>query len=81
MGTTFWNQTYTSWEEIYLTRPTASNSNNPHLSLEEKRFISYSTISFCNLQVDIIKKYKPKEQLIIMVLALVLIPQQYSLEN
>ena len=64
MGTTFWNQTYTSWEEIYLTRPTASNSNNPHLALEEKRFISYSTISFCKLQVDIIKKYKPKEQFI-----------------
>jgi beta-galactosidase len=64
MGTTFWNQTYTSWEEIYLTRPTVSSSNNPHLSLEEKRFISHSVISFCKLQADIIKKYKPKEQFI-----------------
>jgi beta-galactosidase len=64
MGTVFWNQTYTSWEEIYLTRPTVSNSNNPHLALEEKRFISYSTISYCKLQADIIKKYKPKEQFI-----------------
>lgn len=64
MGTTFWNQTYTSWEEIYLTRPTPSNSNNPHLSLEEKRFISHSTISYCKLQADIIKKYKTKEQFI-----------------
>lgn len=64
MGTVFWNQTYTSWEEIYLTRPTVSNSNNPHLALEEKRFISYSTIGYCKLQADIINKYKPKEQFI-----------------
>lgn len=64
MGTTFWNQTYTDWEEIYLTRPTVSNSNNPHLSLEEKRFISHSTIAFCKLQADIIKKYKPENQFI-----------------
>lgn len=64
MGTSFWNQTYTSWEEIYLTRPTLANSNNPHLSLEEKRFISYSTIQFCMLQADIIRKYKREDQFI-----------------
>jgi len=64
MGTVFWNQTYTDWEEIYLTRPTVSDSNNPHLSLEEKRFISHSTISFCKLQADIIKKHISKEQFI-----------------
>lgn len=40
MGTTFWNQTYTSFEEIYLNRPTVSNSTNPHLSLEEKRIMN-----------------------------------------
>jgi beta-galactosidase len=64
MGTVFWNQTYTSWEEIYLTRPTYSGSTNPHLALEEKRFISYSTIRFCNLQADILKKYKSENQFI-----------------
>lgn len=64
MGTTFWNQAYTSWDEIHLTRPTVGNSNNPHLSLEEKRFISYSTINYCKLQADIIKKYKSKTQFI-----------------
>jgi beta-galactosidase len=64
MGTAFWNQTYTSWEELYLTRPTVSNSNNPHLSLEEKRFISKSTIEYCKLQADIIKKYKTVHQFI-----------------
>lgn len=64
MGTTFWNQTYTDWEEIHLTRPTVSHCTNPHLALEEKRFISASTISFCKLQADIIKKYITKEQFI-----------------
>jgi beta-galactosidase len=64
MGTTFWNQTYTSWEEVYLTRPTVSNSNNPHLSLEEKRFISFSTIRYCKLQADIIRKYKTELQFV-----------------
>lgn len=64
MGTTFWNQTYTSWEEIYLTRPTYHDTMNPHLALEEKRFISHSTIHFCKIQADIIKKYKPEHQFI-----------------
>lgn len=64
MGTVFWNQTYTSWDEIYLTRPTIGNSNNPHLSLEEKRFFSQSTIRFCKLQADIIAKYKTENQFI-----------------
>lgn len=57
MGTAFWNQTYTSWDELYLTRPTVNGVNNPHLSLEEKRFISFSTISYCKLQADIIRKH------------------------
>lgn len=64
MGTTFWNQTYTSWEEIHLTRQTVHVANNPHMSLEEKRFISHSTISFCKLQSDIIRKYLHRGQFI-----------------
>lgn len=64
MGTVFWNQTYTSWEEIYLTRPTIASSNNPHMSLEEKRFFSHSTINFCKFQADIIRKYKTESQFI-----------------
>lgn len=64
MGTVFWNQTYTSWEEIYLTRPTIASSNNPHMVLEEKRFFSKSTINFCAFQADIIRKYMPKDQFI-----------------
>ncbi len=64
MGTVFWNQTYTSWNELYLTRPNINDSSNPHLALEEKRFISQSTISFCALQADIIRKHAPKGQFI-----------------
>lgn len=64
MGTAFWNQTYTSWEEVYLTRPTIHNTNNPHMALEEKRFISQSTISYCKLQADIIRKYLNKDKFI-----------------
>ena len=64
MGTAFWNQTYTSWDELYLTRPTVNGVNNPHLSLEEKRFISFSTISYCKLQADIIRKFADAGQFI-----------------
>lgn len=64
MGTVFWNQTYTSWEEIYLTRPTLASSNNPHMVLEEKRFFSKSTIDFCKFQADIIRKYITGSQFI-----------------
>lgn len=64
MGTVFWNQTYTSWEEIYLSRPTVSGCSNPHMALEEKRFISDSAIRFCKMQADIIRKYKPAHQFI-----------------
>lgn len=63
-GTIFWNQTYTAWEEIYLSRPTVSKSPNPHLALDEARFVSYSAISFCRLQSDIIDKYRPEGQFI-----------------
>ena len=64
MGTTFWNQTYSSWDQLFLSRPTVNDGNNPHMALEEKRFISYSTIQFCSLQAEIINKYRREEQFI-----------------
>lgn len=60
MGTVFWNQTYTSWDEVFLTRPTVHHVGNPHMALEEKRFFSESTISYCKLQSDILRKYLPE---------------------
>lgn len=64
MGTAFWNQTYTSFDEIYLSRPNVESSNNPHMALEEKRFISFSTIRYCKLQSDILRSIVNPEQFI-----------------
>lgn len=58
-GTVFWNQTYTEWEQVHLTRPTVSDSPNPHQLLDEKRFISDSAISFVKLQADILRRLAP----------------------
>lgn len=59
MGTIVWNQTYTSWDEVYLTRRTNFPGNaNPHLQLEEARFISDTVISYFKLQADIIRKWQ-----------------------
>ena len=65
MGTVFWNQTYTDWNEIYLTRRANSLGNsNPHMQLEESRFISETAIGYMKLQADIIRKYKRDDQFI-----------------
>lgn len=63
-GTTFWNQIYTDWNQVYLKRPNACHSANPHLALDEKRFFSDSCIRYCKLQYDILKKYINKEQFV-----------------
>lgn len=60
-GTSFWNQQYTSWEQIYLPRRTPNvGSNNPHQALDEKRFISDNTISYVQLQSEIIRELDVK---------------------
>lgn len=56
-GTTFWNQTYTEWEQVYVPRHTPSGNVNPHLQLDYYRFVSESAISFCKMQADILRKY------------------------
>ncbi|GGJ02081.1 beta-galactosidase [Alicyclobacillus cellulosilyticus] len=58
-GTVFWNQTYSDWDQVHLTRPTVSQSPNPHQALDEKRFFSDSAISFAKLQADIIRRIAP----------------------
>lgn len=58
VGAVFWNQTYTSWDEVYLPRRTNSGrKGNPHIALLERRFISETVISFFKMQADIIRKY------------------------
>lgn len=56
-GTVFWNQTYTAWEQIYVPRTTINDHTNPHQMMDFKRFISESTIRFCKMQSDILRKY------------------------
>ena len=56
-GTVFWNQTYTSWEQVHVPRKTISDSTNPHEVLDYTRFVSHSARSFCKLQSDILRKY------------------------
>lgn len=56
-GTVFWNQIYTSWEQVYVPRTVIHDSVNPHQYLDYKRFISESTIRFCRMQSDILRKY------------------------
>ncbi len=55
-GTAFWSQDYSDWSQVYLRRVNACNdSSNPHLALDEKRFISNSCIKYCKLQHDILR--------------------------
>lgn len=63
-GTVFWNQTYTSWGEVYIPRKTINNTQNPHHALDYIRFISDSAIRFTKMQSDIIKKYIKEDDFI-----------------
>lgn len=63
-GTVFWNQTYTDWAQIYVPRPVLNDGYNPHMYLDYNRFISESTIRFCRMQAEIIRKYKKTEDFI-----------------
>ncbi len=63
-GTIFWNQTYNSWEQIYVPRKTAHNTNNPHHMLDYFRFVSDSARRFVRMQSEIIRKYCKKDDFI-----------------
>jgi beta-galactosidase len=54
-GTAFWNQTYTAWAEVYVPRPTISDSVNPHEVLDYIRFVSESACGYAKLQSDILR--------------------------
>lgn len=59
MGTVFWNQTYTSWDEIYLPRTVTSPGFNPHMKLMEKRFVSAIITRYLERQSAILRRYIP----------------------
>ena len=56
-GTVFWNQTYTSWAQVYVPRTTVSSAPNPHHMLDYIRFVSASARGYVKLQSDILRKY------------------------
>ncbi|WP_341278515.1 beta-galactosidase [Paenibacillus sp. FSL H8-0537] len=61
-GAVFWNQTYSAWEQVFLPRPTAApRQPNPHQALDEKRFISDSTISYAEVQAKVLREAAPKQ--------------------
>ena len=59
-GTSFWSQTYTSWDEVWLPRPTVTY-HNPSLLFDFYRFISDTTIRFGAMQREIIKRIAPHQ--------------------
>ena len=59
-GTIFWSQTYTSWHEVWLPRPTVTYQN-PGLLLDFYRFTSDLTIRFAAMQSQIIKRIAPHQ--------------------
>lgn len=63
-GTTFWNQTYTGWDQVFVPRNVLNQGRNPHQHLDYYRFLSYSTIKYCGMQAEIIRKYKKPEDFI-----------------
>ena len=54
-GTSFWTQTYYSFDDIPLPRP-AFTAHNPSLRLEWERFRSNSAVSFIKMMYDAVKK-------------------------
>jgi beta-galactosidase len=59
-GTAFWSQTYTSWDQVWLPRPTVTYQN-PSLLLDFFRFTSDMTIRFAAMQHQIIKRIAPHQ--------------------
>lgn len=53
-GTKFWSQVYNTWEEVRLPSNDQVTISTSQV-VDYKRFISYSTVSFQNMQVDILR--------------------------
>ncbi len=59
-GTVVWSQVYSDWAQIDLPFPTPAY-HNPALMLDFKRFISDSATDFLNVQVEIVRHYRPND--------------------
>ncbi len=63
-GTIFWSQTYNSFDEIPLPRPTVT-THNPSLRMEHERFRSKSIEKYAKFQVDLLKEILGDDKTII----------------
>ena len=63
-GTIFWSQTYNTFEEIPLPKPTIT-THNPSLRMEHERFRSESIEKYAKFQVDLLKEILGKDSVII----------------
>jgi beta-galactosidase len=59
-GTVVWSQVYSDWSQIDLPFHTPA-FHNPALMLDFKRFISDSATDYLNEQVEILRRYHPKD--------------------
>jgi beta-galactosidase len=59
-GTVVWSQAYSDWDQIDLPFPTPA-FHNPALMLDFRRFTSDSATGFLNEQVEILRRYRPKD--------------------
>lgn len=55
MGGVVWSQMYSDWSQVHLRRTTIGDQYNPHMLLEEKRFVSKSVVEYCRLQCDALR--------------------------
>jgi beta-galactosidase len=62
-GTVFWSQLYSDWGQIDLPFATPA-FHNPALMLDFKRFISTSATDYLNDQIEILRRYRPRDFLI-----------------
>lgn len=60
-GTIFWGQTYNTFDEIPLPKPTIT-THNPSLRLDHDRFRSESIYQFAKKQMDSVRAFKGEHQ-------------------
>ncbi len=60
-GTIFWGQTYNSFDEIPLPKPTIT-THNPSLRLDFARFRSHSINGYALMQIELVKELKGEHQ-------------------
>jgi beta-galactosidase len=59
-GTVVWSQIYSDWAQIDLPFLTPA-PHNPGLMLDFKRFISASATDYLNAQVEILRRFRPRD--------------------